>query len=363
MKTRNYDSAMKAWTRAAQMDPENGETWNNLAAVHMRLERWPEAFAALTEAVKHKRDSWHTWDNYSVAAAHVKEWQAAARGIGKTLALSQGQRLNFDVLESVVKEVERLAHLLGPSQDADAHPPAAGSDGDLHVSRTTEYGTPAAATPPTEEISDLRGGGGTDGKEDLVPHAGDEISAENAKCVAEAAVNRAGAELAAALQGLGADALSGVELAERAATAAAEAAAARLRGAQLLDASVRSLMKQIALTASGDSFFWGLYGRYYRAVGEKDAAVECLMKRVRALQGSAWTDDEQAFVAYATTCTELCQTYLEYGGLRELAQGRMLLRGALRVAEQRFDEHSMFGKLRGLLSDVEAAEAKARALQ
>ncbi len=72
---------LQAFTRCAQQEPDNGEAWNNLAAIHLQLQRPAEAFNALSEAVKVKRDSWQTWGNYAQAAAQTGHWLQAARGV------------------------------------------------------------------------------------------------------------------------------------------------------------------------------------------------------------------------------------------------------------------------------------------
>ena len=72
---------LQAFTRCAQQEPENGEAWNNLAAIHLQLQRPAEAFNALSEAVRVKRDSWQTWGNYAQAAAQTAHWLQAARGV------------------------------------------------------------------------------------------------------------------------------------------------------------------------------------------------------------------------------------------------------------------------------------------
>lgn len=38
----------QAFTRSSQLEPDNGEAWNNLAAIHMHLQHWPQAFNALS---------------------------------------------------------------------------------------------------------------------------------------------------------------------------------------------------------------------------------------------------------------------------------------------------------------------------
>lgn len=122
-------------------------------------------------------------------------------------------------------------------------------------------------------------------------------------------------------------------------------------------AAVGQLLKQVASTAAADSEFWVIYSRYYyRCLGEKDAATECLMKRVRGLQGRRWKEEEEAFVSYASACIDLCKMYLEMKKKRELGSGRMLIRGALKSTEERFGEHDVYKELETLLVDIQEAE-------
>ena len=75
--------SLQAFTRCAQQEPDNGEAWNNIAAIHLQLHHPPEAFSALSEAVKYKRDSWQTWSNYGQAAAQTGNSLPAARAVQK----------------------------------------------------------------------------------------------------------------------------------------------------------------------------------------------------------------------------------------------------------------------------------------
>lgn len=74
---------LQAFTRCAQQEPDNGEAWNNIAAIHLQLQHAPEAFSALSEAVKYKRESWQTWSNYGQAAAQTGNHLPAARAVQK----------------------------------------------------------------------------------------------------------------------------------------------------------------------------------------------------------------------------------------------------------------------------------------
>ncbi|KAG7675146.1 hypothetical protein Ndes2526B_g08005 [Nannochloris sp. 'desiccata'] len=308
IKTKEYHGALRALTRSAQMDPENGEAWNNLAAVHIHLEHWREAFAALTEAVKHNRNSWHTWDNYAGVAVKVGEWQAAVRALGQVVGLSQGQHLDISVLAVVVGQLEKV-----------------------------KSGRVSLDTILTNE------------NEDENNSLERFISSEEEKPAAPAAQTTTEAELqmAASLQALT------IPCSENTSTYAAQKAEAEERSNESFLRMVGNLMKQIASTAAGDSVFWAQYARYYSALGETDAAAECLLKRVRALQGGRWRENKSDFEAYAAACLDLCNAYLVSGGSREWSQAKMLLRGAVKLAEERYEDHSAYRELQKVLKEAE----------
>ena len=89
----------QAFTRCAQQEPDNGEAWNNIAAIHLQLHHAPEAFSALSEAVKYKRESWQTWANYGQAAAQTGHHLPAARAV-QTARSRPWIRWRFDLTGS-----------------------------------------------------------------------------------------------------------------------------------------------------------------------------------------------------------------------------------------------------------------------
>lgn len=40
---------MQALTRTVQLEPDNGEAWNNIGALHLKAENFREAYIALQE--------------------------------------------------------------------------------------------------------------------------------------------------------------------------------------------------------------------------------------------------------------------------------------------------------------------------
>lgn len=316
MKVKDYQKAMNALTRAAQMDPDNGEAWNNLAAVHMQLERWHEAFLALNEAVKYKRDSWQTWENFAMAASHVEEWQAVVRAMSKTLTLSQGERLQPSILGAVVDQVEKVAHLINHSSLSD--------DVLQRNGTTNDY--------PAEN------NGGRIGQKNNV------IETESSDLKIESIFRDENHDEGE----LGTNAPPSLSTKNAAAVKDAE-----IRGAGFFIQSVKNLMKQIANTPSSDSIFWGLYARFLHAIGELDASKECRMKQVRALQGRSWVENEASFSAYANACIDLAKVNIDIGCSKDLSQARMLLRGAIKASEEKWQNHEILNQLKSQLDVIE----------
>ncbi|GLJ51935.1 hypothetical protein SUGI_1103520 [Cryptomeria japonica] len=56
LKARDFDKAIDGFTRAVQLDPDNGEAWNNIACLHMMKKRNKEAFTAFKEALKNEHN-------------------------------------------------------------------------------------------------------------------------------------------------------------------------------------------------------------------------------------------------------------------------------------------------------------------
>ncbi|OAY73837.1 Tetratricopeptide repeat protein, partial [Ananas comosus] len=72
LKDRDIDKAVDAFSHAVQIDPDNGEAWNNIACLHMVRKKSAAAFIAFKEAVKFRRNSWQVWDNFSHALEAIK---------------------------------------------------------------------------------------------------------------------------------------------------------------------------------------------------------------------------------------------------------------------------------------------------
>ncbi|BDA46600.1 Tetratricopeptide repeat protein 27 [Coccomyxa sp. Obi] len=129
-----------------------------------------------------------------------------------------------------------------------------------------------------------------------------------------------------------------------------------------LERAVGDALKQASAAASGaGALVWDLFADYYHATGFPASAREAALKQVRALQGSGWQKGEEPFRAYAGAVTKYARWQLEgvrRGDLqlKELSSVRMLLRGTLKQAEERFEEHPLFAALAAAKQDIEDAE-------
>ena len=110
MKTGDERRALTAFSRVTALEPDNGEAWNNVAALSLAAGRDASALAALQECVKHKREAWQVGDNLATVAARCQAWPTAASAASTLLRLTSGKRApEFDVLRGLVAAVEAQA--------------------------------------------------------------------------------------------------------------------------------------------------------------------------------------------------------------------------------------------------------------
>lgn len=106
LKARDVEKALDGFIRAVQLDPENGEAWNNIACLHMVKKKNKEAFIAFKEALKLKRDSWQMWENFSLVAADIGNFSQALEAVQKVLDMTNKKRIDVELLERMLQELE-----------------------------------------------------------------------------------------------------------------------------------------------------------------------------------------------------------------------------------------------------------------
>ena len=103
LKARREDEALNAFVRCTQADAENGQAWNNVAALNIRRGRFDAAHVALREATKQLRNNWQTWENLAMVSAKVGHFQQSARALVKTMELTDGARMHLATLSTLVE--------------------------------------------------------------------------------------------------------------------------------------------------------------------------------------------------------------------------------------------------------------------
>ncbi|CAF1697668.1 unnamed protein product [Brassica napus] len=106
LKARDVQKAIDAFTFAVQLDPDNGEAWNNIACLHMIKKKSKESFVAFKEALKFKRDSWQMWENFSHVAMDVGNIDQTFEAIQQILRMSKNKRIDVVLLDRIMTELE-----------------------------------------------------------------------------------------------------------------------------------------------------------------------------------------------------------------------------------------------------------------
>uniref|UniRef100_A0A0D9WYG6 Uncharacterized protein n=1 Tax=Leersia perrieri TaxID=77586 RepID=A0A0D9WYG6_9ORYZ len=119
-KDKDLQKAVDAFSRSVQIDPENGEAWNNIACLHMIRGKSQAAVQAFKEAVKFKRNSWEVWDNYSKVLLDTGSIQQTLEAVKMVLNLSSNKRFNVDLLEKVMVMLEEQPTHVSNAQGAES---------------------------------------------------------------------------------------------------------------------------------------------------------------------------------------------------------------------------------------------------
>ncbi|KAG2138089.1 uncharacterized protein EDB93DRAFT_1242163 [Suillus bovinus] len=138
--------ARDSFSRCVSIDDEDGESWNNLASMYLRLdssqnnfesdmngENQPSkaksfsnrmlAFRALKQGLKYSYDNWRMWTNYMIVAMDVGELSEACRALTRIVeersAKTGAECVDEEVLERLVNAVTRVPAVLDQSAGDD----------------------------------------------------------------------------------------------------------------------------------------------------------------------------------------------------------------------------------------------------
>ncbi|KAH9707024.1 TPR REGION domain-containing protein [Citrus sinensis] len=96
LKARDVEKALDGFTRAVQLDPDNGEAWNNIACL---------------------RNSWQLWENYSHVALDVGNIGQALEAVQMVLNMTNNKRIDTELLERIVLDLEGRTSIMGRSRE------------------------------------------------------------------------------------------------------------------------------------------------------------------------------------------------------------------------------------------------------
>ncbi|KAF9541181.1 hypothetical protein CPC08DRAFT_700867 [Agrocybe pediades] len=140
MRVEQWEEARDAFSRCVAIDEEDGESWNNLASMYLRIgtvdssgdlqvngpsnavpfESKLLAFRALKQGLKYSYENWRMWYNYMIVAMDVGELQESCRALGRIVEQTGDKAGSLacdeDVLDRLVDAVTRAL----PDQEAAA---------------------------------------------------------------------------------------------------------------------------------------------------------------------------------------------------------------------------------------------------
>ena len=353
------DDALAAFVRCAQIDPENGQAWNNVAALSMHKQKFQAARAALQEAVKHYRTSWHTWENLAIASAKTGRFVASARALMKVIELTDGARVHIPTISTLLDMCEE-GRKLGPEKcewmrDAEKWEREANKKKDATLLSLN-------ASDDEGEASD------DDEEEDWNDAACGKAAADIASFFCDFSVNDTEANTTTATATGTKFNVRDEEIDEK-------------TGAPRIVAKIEELLEQIlAKAASGNTnsgggnnasgappramhdtaAIWHLVSRHAENCGDFASSVEAKLKVVRALDASGWRKDGNAFDAYVSAAINWANALKKESSVctkKSVASARMLLKSAVKIAQNEgFDERATYAPLTKTFESVEEIE-------
>ncbi|CAL6283378.1 predicted protein [Bathycoccus prasinos] len=353
------DDALAAFVRCAQIDPENGQAWNNVAALSMHKQKFQAARAALQEAVKHYRTSWHTWENLAIASAKTGRFVASARALMKVIELTDGARVHIPTISTLLDMCEE-GRKLGPEKcewmrDAEKWEREANKKKDATLLSLN-------ASDDEGEASD------DDEEEDWNDAACSKAAADIASFFSDFSVNDTEANTTTATATGTKFNVRDEEIDEK-------------TGAPRIVVKIEELLEQIlAKAASGNTnsgggnnasgappramhdtaAIWHLVSRHAENCGDFASSVEAKLKVVRALDASGWRKDGNAFDAYVSAAMNWANALKKESSActkKSVASARMLLKSAVKIAQNEgFDERATYAPLTKTFESVEEIE-------
>ncbi|KAI3634693.1 hypothetical protein MIR68_007074 [Amoeboaphelidium protococcarum] len=105
LKIEDWDQAERGFRQCVQLNSENGEAWNNLAAIYSGTSRDADAFRCLKEGLKVKFDNWKMWQNLLHVGLPIGEYFDCIQAYERLIDLqwSKPNSLDIKILRALIK--------------------------------------------------------------------------------------------------------------------------------------------------------------------------------------------------------------------------------------------------------------------
>lgn len=129
MRLGEWETALQAFTEVVQQEPEEGDAWANVAAVHMHNKNPAEAYPALVESLKQNRNNWRVWVSKLYVCIDLQKYDEAVQATHQLLDFKSRKNASEAVPELEEKCVRAVVGgALGTYEAARASEDSAASD-------------------------------------------------------------------------------------------------------------------------------------------------------------------------------------------------------------------------------------------
>lgn len=85
----DYKNAIKAYSKVLNIEPEDGDSWANLASLLVKEGSYKSAYKTQLKAVEFGYERWEYWDNLLTYSMKIKEYKTAIRCLHRLVDMKQ----------------------------------------------------------------------------------------------------------------------------------------------------------------------------------------------------------------------------------------------------------------------------------
>ena len=101
MQLERWEKALVSFTRVIALEPEDPETWANIASIYIRQKRKFDAHRALKESLRISYDNWKIWENYLYVSMDIADFGEVIRAMKRILDLKKS--VDVEILGILVR--------------------------------------------------------------------------------------------------------------------------------------------------------------------------------------------------------------------------------------------------------------------